>query len=236
MNANMNANETTAAINAAAQTSEAVERFSIRIEAIAGNEAAKESTTLWTGRQVGKAPRKDLQLSNALPQIEAATIASLDATKVALILNDEFAAYVRRVKCQRMEIGQAIELAFPVDEVDCATLMVNMLSAPATRVKKLVSTSSVRAMLLSSDYRDAAALVMGEKLDAWKRVGEREMLPLATAQDAKVATARAKVRDTAVVRCMEIAALMPAGDNKLVLEAAAELLAELEVVDMDDSI
>lgn len=212
------------------------DRYTIKVTAIAGSDEAKESATLWTGRQVGKAPRKDLQLSYALPTILPATVSSLDAEKVALILNDEFAAYVRRVKCQRMEIGNTIELSFPLNAAACAAMMVNMLSAPATRVKKLVSTSSIRAMLLSSDYREAAALVMGDKLDAWKRVGEREMLPLATAQDAKVNIARAKVRDTAVVRCMEIAALMPEGDNRLVLEAAAELLAELEVADLDDSI
>jgi hypothetical protein len=227
MNA-INTNE----VNAVKET----ERFNISITAIAGSEEAKESATLWTGRQVGKAPRKDLQLTQALPQISAATIAALDAEKVALILNDEFMAYVRRVKCQRMEIGNITTLAFPINEVKCAAMMVNMLSAPATRVKKLVSTSSIRAMLLSSEYREAAALVMGDKLDAWKRVGEREMLPLATAQDAKIATNRAKVRDTAIVRCMEIAALMPAGDNRLVLEAAAELLADIEVADLDDSI
>lgn len=213
-------------------------RFNLTISAIAGSEGAKESTTLWIGRHVGKAPRKDLQLSQAIPQISAALITSLDAEKVALIINDEFNAYVRRVKCQRLDLAgnSSITLPLPVDALAYAQMVVQMLSAPATRAKRLVSTASIRALLLCSEYKEAARTVLGAKLDSWQRVGEREMLPLAVAQDARVATARAAVRDVVVIRCMEIAALMPQGEQRLVLEAAAEMLADVEIADMDDSI
>ena len=46
-----------------------VPKFMLRINAITGTETAKECTTLWTGRQVGKQPRKDLQLSQELPKL-----------------------------------------------------------------------------------------------------------------------------------------------------------------------
>lgn len=221
----------------AANASEAA-KFNLTISAVAGSDGAKESATLWIGRQIGKAPRKDLQLSQAIPQIGASLIAQLDAERIATIINDEFLAYVRRVKCQRLDLAgnSSITLPLPVDSLAYANLVVNMLSAPATRAKRLVSTSSLRALVLCSEYKDAAKHVLGIKLDAWQRVGEREMLPLAVAQDARVATARASVRDAVVIRCMEIAALMPEGEQRLVLEAAAEMLADVEIADMDDSI
>lgn len=233
MKATINANA-----NANATQEQTAERFALRISAIAGTEDAKESDTLWIGRQIGKAPRKDLQLSQELPKVAAAQVAKLDAEKVALIINDEFAAYVRRVKCQRLDLAgnSSIELMLPVQADVYAEMVVSMLSAPATRTKRLVSTATIRAMLLSSEYKTAALQVLGAKLDAWRRVGEREMLPAAVAQDARIPTARANVRDTAVVRCMEIAALMPDCEHKLVLVAAAELLADVQVADTDDSI
>ena len=135
-----------------------------------------------------------------------------------------------------MDIGSSIELALPIDSADYCEMVINMLSAPATRAKKLVSTTSIRALLLSEEYKKAAVAVMGAKLEAWKRIGEREMLPLSVATDGKVATARATVRDNAVIRCIEIAAAMPEGEHRTVLEAAAELLSELETADVDDSI
>lgn len=222
------------------QTNEA-ERFALRIEAIAGIEegenAAKETSTYWIGRKIGKAPRKDLQLSAALPVFSAQHVAALSMEKLAALLTDEFAAYVRRVKCQRIEIGAAVELMLPVDGATCAELALNMLTAPAQRAKKLVSAASIRALLLSAEYKEAAKAVFGEKVATWQRIGEREMLPLAYATDAKVAKDRADVRDKAIIRCMEIAALMPEGNsNRAVLEAAAGLLEEVQTVELDDSI
>lgn len=219
----------------------ATERFPLRIAAVAGIEegeaAAKESQTYWLGRKVGKAPRKDLQLSCAIPQVSAAEIAQLDPAKLALLLNDEFSAYVRRVKCQRIEIGAAIELMLPSNAQAFADLALAMLTAPAQRAKKLVSAASIRALLLSSEYKAAALAAFGDKLATWQRIGEREMMPLAYAADAKVATDRADVRDKAVLRILEIAAMMPeASEHRVVLEAASELLAEVPAVALDDSI
>lgn len=232
----MNATNATNATpqSAAANTNTARDAFVIT--AIAGTADAKESATLWTGRQVGKAQRKDLQLSQPLPTITAQQVAALDPEQVAIVLNDEFLAYVRRVKCQRLNIGDKIELMLPVAASEFATMALRMLSAPATRTKKLVSTATVRALLLSATYKAAAAATLGTKLDAWNRVFGQEFAPLATATDARIATTRTTVRDTVVLRCMEIAAVMPESQEKLVLEAVAELLSELEAADLDDSI
>lgn len=212
-------------INASASVNQ-----TIKFTVITGSEEAKASQTLWTGRQVGKQPRKDIALSTAIIPCTATEITKLDAAKLATLLSDETAAYIRRVKLQRMELGDTCELSFNYET------MLNMLTAPATRTKRLVSTSTVRAMLLSSEYREAAVKILGNKLDAWKRIFGGEFAPLATAQDAKVQTARAGVRDTVVLRCMEIAARMPEGEHRLVLEAVSEMLAELETAELDDSI
>lgn len=219
-----------------------VQKFALKIVAITGAEGAKETETLWTGRQVGKQPRKDLMLSRELPKLTDEMVTMLSrsgefAAKIATIINDEFAAYVRRVKCQRLDIGSSIELMLPVAASDFAAMAVNMLSAPATRAKKLVSSTSIRAMLLSDIYKAAAKLVMGTKLDNWQRIGEKEMIPLAYATDAQVDTKRATVRDNVVIRMIEIAAIMPEdNEHRIVLEAAAELLSEVEVADLDNSI
>ncbi len=235
-------NNTAATANATAtQAAQNEARFPLRIFAVAGIEegeaASKESATYWLGRKVGKAPRKDLQLSIAIPQVSATEIAALDPAKLALLLNDEFAAYIRRVKCQRIEIGAAIELMLPSNAQAFAELALAMLTAPAQRAKKLVSAASIRALLLSSEYKAAALAAFGDKLATWQRIGEREMLPLAYAADAKVATDRADVRDKAVIRMLEIATMMPEGnEGRVVLEAASELLAEVPTVALDDSI
>ncbi len=221
--------------------------MTVKISAMAGiedviidgkvtREGSKETAVSWIGRKVGKAARKDLHLSCAIPKIAAAQIAALDAEKVATIINDEWLAYIRRVKCQRLDIGSSIELTFPELPNAYAQTVINMLSAPAERAKKLVSTSTIRALLLDEGYKLAATAVMGSKLEAWKRIGEKEMMPLTCAQDAKVATARSTARDNAVLRMVEIAAQMPDSEHKTVLEGAAEILAELETIDLDDSI
>lgn len=202
----------------------------VKFTVITGSAEAKPSATLWTGRQVGKQPRKDIQLSQAINACSAAEIAAMPTEKLATLLTDETAAYIRRVKLQRMELGNTLELSFSY------TQMLDILTSPAARTKRLVSTSTVRALLLASEYRDAAAAVLGVKLDAWKRVFGSEFAPLATANDASVQSARAGVRDTVVIRCLEIAAVMPECEHKLVLEAVAELLAELPTAELDDSI
>ena len=203
----------------------------IKFTVIAGTEEAKQSPTLWTGRQIGKQVRKDVSLSAAiLPCTETELQGFANYAKLAILLTDETAAYIRRVKMQRMELGDSIELTFNYEQ------MLDILTSPATRIKKLVSTSSIRALILSSDYRTACATILGAKLDNWKRIADKEMLFLAVAQDAAVATDRASIRDAVVVRCMEIAAIMPQGDNRMVLEAAAELLADVPVADLDNSI
>ena len=202
----------------------------IKLTVIAGTEEAKPSATLWTGRQIGKQQRKDISLSNAIQPCTIEELEAMDKAKLCILLTDETAAYIRRVKAQRMNIADSIELSFTYET------MLSMLTSPATRVKKLVSSSSIRAMLLSSEYKAAALAILGTKLGAFKRIGEKEMLPLAVATDARVATTRSAVRDTVVIRCLEIAAVMPQGDNRLVLEAAAELLQDVLVGDLDDSI
>ena len=120
--------------------------------------------------------------------------------------------------------------------MSCVQTVINMLSAPAERAKKLVSTSTIRALLLDEGYKLAAAKVMGGKMEAWKRIGEKEMMPLTCAVDGKVATARSNARDNSVLRMVEIAAQMPEGEHRTVLEGAAEILAELETIDLDDTI
>lgn len=226
----MNAPTNTEVLNA--------EVLTIKIIAIRGTEEAKESATNWLGRQSSNKniPRKDLAISAEIPKIAATQLASLDQEKLAQIINDEWLAYIRRVKCQRLSIGDSVEIALKARASEYAEQVINMLSAPAERAKKLVSSSTVRALLLDEDYKLNAAAVMKEKLDAWTRIFNKEFALLATAQDAKCDSRRAKVRDNCVIRCMEIAERMKESEHKAVLSATAEILAELETIDLDDSI
>jgi hypothetical protein len=229
MNA-LNALNATANANAATMFTEQCIKFS----AIAGDEsedAARESSTLWQGRKIGKQARKNIMLSTPILLATEFDINRLDPAKLAILLNDEIAAYIRRVKLQRLEIGSSIELRFNFET------MLNMLTAPATRTKKLVSSSSVKAMLLSSDYKNAVLAVIPQpKQEAWNRIFSREFAPLATADTPMLAFARSTVRDTVCVRCIEIASIMPLADNRLILEAVAELLADITPCELDDSI
>jgi hypothetical protein len=232
-------------MNTTSQTMQAAQgqqqaEFMLKFEAVAGSEEAKQSAIYWLGRQAGKQQRKDICLSESIPQITSAQIQQLAVAQleqIATVLNDSFEAYLRRVKCQRLEIGGSLQVQMPRSLQQFTESAIRMLSAPAERAKKLVSTSSIRELLRSEAYKQAALQVMAEKYPAWQRVGEREMLSLVCSNDAALHSSRASVRDTAVVRCMEIAALMPADSSeRTVLEAAAEMLAEVETRDIDDSI
>lgn len=196
------------------------------------------SSTLWIGRKIGRAPIKCMELSAAIPAISAGSIPALDTVKLAAALTDVHLEYIRRVKCQRLNLGDKLELHFPADADEYATSVLNLLTSPAQRAKKLVSGSSIRAALLSAEYKHARDIAVAEnRRDAFIRIVERELLPLVTAADAVVATERATVRDTAVVRLHEIVALLPdACQHKEVLAAAADMLAELPTGDLSDAI
>ena len=199
---------------------------------ITGSENAKPSETLWTGRQVGKQPRKDIALSNAIRKVTAAEVQNLDHEKLAILFNDEVDAYIRRVKLQRAEIGTTITLTWNNET------MLAMLTAPATRTKQLVSSASIRAMILSEEYKAALKMAIPEaKHENWKRIFEREFAPLICAIDASVSTTRATVRDTVVLRMIEISQhMLVDSQQRLIMEASAELLADMEVRDLEDSI
>ena len=215
-----------------------MDNITLKICAIAGtDDTTKDSPLLWTGRRVGKGARKDLSLSQQIPLVLASTISALDLAQLATILNTEWQNFIRRQKCQRLEIGGSIELTLPAAQVDYAALVVRMLSAPTERALKLVSAASIRALLLADTYKLAAVAVMGNKLEAWRRIGEREMMPTCYAQDPVLSTARATARDNSVLRMIEIAERMPTGDaNRAVLEECANLLAAVELLDFDDMI
>jgi hypothetical protein len=117
--------------------------------------------------------------------------------------------------------------------------MLEMLTSAAVRTKRLVSSASIRALLLTSDYQTARNRVIPEaKRDNWKRIGEQEFMPLCIATDAAVSTLRATVRTTVVLRILDIASQIPDESNtsRMILEALAEMLADLEIKDFDDSI
>lgn len=96
--------------------------------------------------------------------------------------------------------------------------------------KTMKFSASLRAMLLSSEYKAAALQIMGNGLESWGRIGEQEMLSLTVEPDAYVPTARSDARDKVVARSMEIAAIMPQCEHRRVLEAASKLLADVPVV------
>jgi len=96
--------------------------------------------------------------------------------------------------------------------------------------KNMKFAASLRAMLLSNEYKAAVMQVMGDRLHSWQHVGEREMLSLTVEPDARISTARSDARDQVVVKCMEIAAIMPQCEHRLVLETASNLLANIPTV------
>lgn len=217
--------------------------YPITIRAIAGAEGAENSSTYWKGRQASKtAPRKDLVLSNALPRILADDILASPElfAGIAEIVNDAHEAYVRRVKCQRLEVAGTnnITLFYPVRRNKSTQFIVAMLTEEMKRgrEKKLVSTSSLREMKLSSDYKIAAAAFMGARLENWKRIFEVEFLPLVTCADAAIRAERESVRDKVCANMLSIAALMQENSqHKVVLEAAAEILADVSVQEFGHS-
>lgn len=203
----------------------------IKFNAVAGVADAKASDILWAGRQVGKTPRKDIALSAAIKPATAATVATLDAEKLAMLLTDSSEAYIRRVKLQRLEIGGSCELSFSYET------MLNMLTAPAERTKRLVSTASIRALMQDAMYKTAvSAVIAAEKLETWNRLS-REFFPIITASEAVISDSRSSARDAVVVRGMEIAVAMPSGsESRTLLEAALSILAEIPTSELSDSI
>ena len=214
----------------------------IRITGVAHQEGTEESTTLWVGRKIGS-KQKDLQLSRELPTVSSYELQMFLGNEaneamykeVAQVLSDEYERYVRTVKCQRLEVGDFIELTVPREPSDFIPWLLKLLTSPAQRAKRLLSTSSVRAMRMSSEYKTALAFAIpAEKQEAFKRISD-EFFGLATAQDATCALERVKVRDVFVTRLMTIVARMPEGNaHTSVLMAAVESISKLSSTALND--
>lgn len=198
----------------------------ITISAITGNsESTTDTNVRWVGRKIGKAPRKDLILSNALPLFRKNDIAAHETAIVSLI-NENFSAYVRRTKCQRLELGDTYELNLPETPEETSALIINWLTEQQ-RERKSLTIATLRATILSSEYKTAAAAVLGDKLANWQRIGEREFLPLVCMHGAAISASRVSVLETVLARLTAIAEKMPAGSQcrEVLVEAAAKLAA-----------
>lgn len=215
----------------------------LTITAKIGNEGAEESSVLWLGRQPknSREPRRDLQLSQPLPIITAEQVAQLPAKDVAEILTDAFAAWVRRVKVQRLTLGSSISLVMP-DGDELPRFMLAALQGDV-RERKLLSAASVRDVLQSTAWKSCAPAYIaanGIKPDAWQRIVVDEVLRGCLRQDAiiyasrhaawlKAATHLGAIAD-ACSRHPEGAAVAP------VLSAAVERITSLPVVPDDAGI
>jgi hypothetical protein len=209
----------------------ATEDQKIKFTAVVGSENAKASETLLTGRQVGKTPRKDITLSVAIKPASAETITMLDSSKLAILLSDATKDYIRTVKLQRMELNDSIELTFNYET------MLNILTSAQQRSKKLVSTASIRALLADVIFINARNIVVAkEKQETFNRLS-REFMPLCYAGEPIIDTARSNARDIFVLRTCEIAATMKEGcEQRVLLTAAMEILAQVAVTDLSDAV
>lgn len=102
--------------------------------------------------------------------------------------------------------------------------------------KNTKTPTDIRIMLQSEEYQVAMSQVKGTQADSWRRIGEREMLGLVGFEGACIESSRADARDMVVKGCIEIAAVMPEGNNRQTLETASELLTNLPVFQLQDSL
>jgi hypothetical protein len=190
-----------------------------------------ESSILQKGRKIGTKPRIDIQLSSAQKPCTTDEIATMDVSKLSILLTDSVAAYIRRVKIQRLAVNESIELTFNYNQ------MLNILTSPCERSKKLISTSSIRALKLSSSYKAAVlATIAPDKRGNWDRLAHNEFYPLLHTTDASINPLRAAIRNTIATRMADIAVAMPDGAEQALLLAMSQALEELPVVDMSDSV
>lgn len=227
-------------------TNEAIKTQAIKFSAVRGiSDEQDETSTLWLGR--GKADskngRRDLQLSAPVPTISAEAIkelANAESQKLADYLSDELASYLRRVKCQRLEIGDSLELTLPAGGLELALTALITLTE-GSRERKSFTSAILRDVTQGAAFKAIVTTYLqlkGIKPEAFKRIVLDNYLRASTRQDYSITPQEQATYTKALAHIEALAQMLAEAGNTAeanVITHAAAQLAKAEVI-ADDGI
>lgn len=226
-------------MNQATNNAQASQTIAIQFRAVAPLEGSEESPILWVGGRANST--RNIALSQPLPEITAASIAAIPADILASFINDSFATYIKRVKVQRMELGDSITLSLPTDETELALTMLTSLTE-GSRTRKELTGATVRDAINSDAFKATVTAYCTAKNispDNFKRLVVDEFLRSCTRESFGIYQSRAAVAAKAVAHLAAICAtITQAGDSKTarVLELAIQAISNAPTISDDGAI
>lgn len=218
----------------------------IKFSAVLGtSDEQDETSTLWLGR--GKADskngRRDLMLSAPVPTISSEAIkllAEAEPQKLADYLSDELASYLRRVKCQRLDIGDSIELHLPSGGLELALVALITLTE-GSRERKSFTSAILRDVTQSATFKAIVSTytqLKGIKPEAFKRIVLDNYLRASTRQDYSITPQEQATFTKALAHIEALAEMLAEAGNTAeaaIIKTAAAQLRKSEVI-ADDGI
>lgn len=181
----------------------------IKFSFILGTSEEVETTeTYWKGR--GAKKRRDVRLSEALPSFTEESIEILDKQKLAEFLSDCYLDIVKRIKCQRFEIGDSYSLTVPADSTEFAIFAFSSLTE-SSREKKLLSAQTIRDCINSEEFKKAATsycLNQAIKPDSFAKIVIDEFFRRTSSNEFQIYNSRATVAVKAATHLLALAELI----------------------------
>lgn len=222
----------------AINNAQANQQTTITFRAVAPLEGSEESSTLWAGGRANST--RNIALSQPLPEINAADIAALPAEQLAEFINSSFLAYVKRVKVQRMELGDSISITLPSGGMELAITMLTTLTE-GSRTRKELTAATIRDAINSDAFKAALAAYCQQRSiapDAFKRLVIDEHLKRCTAGDFCIYQSRASIAAKATAHIAALSAIIRQANPTAArtLELAAQAIAAAPAISDDDAI
>jgi len=210
----------------------------ITLRAVAPLEGSEESSTLWVGGRANST--RNIALSQALPQITAADVALLPAEQLAAFINESATTYIKRVKVQRLELGDSVSLTLPSDGLELALTYLTMLTE-GSRTRKELTAATIRDAINSDQFKAVLSLYCQEKAiapDAFKRLVIDEHLRRCTAGDFCIYQSRASIAAKAVAHIAALSSRLQTSAPTVArtLDLAAQAITGAPIVSDDDAI
>lgn len=186
------------------------------------SEEVETTSTYWKGR--GTKNRRDVKLSEALPSFTAETIEILDKAKLAEFLSDCYLDIVKRIKCQRFEIGNSYSLTVPSDAAEFAIFAFSSLTE-SSREKKLLSAQTIRDCINSDEFKKASIEYCAKqaiKPESFTKIVIDEFLRRTSSNEFQIYNSRAAV---AIKAATHLLALAEAISNAAPIHAQTLILA-----------
>lgn len=220
------------------QNQQAANSITIQFRAVAPLEGSEESAQLWVGGRANST--RNIALSQPLPTITAQDVSLLPAESVAAFINDSFATYIKRVKTQRMDLGDSLTWTLPADGLELALTMLTALTE-GTRTRKELTAATIRDAINSDEFKAAVATYCKLKAinpDAFKRLVIDEFLKGCTRSDYTIYASRAAIAAKATAHLAHLATVIDGADKKTarVLELAVQAITAAPVIGDDDLI